>query len=201
MDPQTLGTRALICVAISWLATSCTTVRNLVDRPFRTPGEHLRTFPDRVWAEYDCDAKELPFFEIEYLELHPRRLAPGEEFGHRMIYVLCPDAPTGVVTGGLHTQILHRGTPIVEDLDSTYDIKPGRWVIDSFVTLPPTAETGVYALRIGFKSRRIQFDRTLTFAVEGEAKPVAERSRTLSPATSIALKTPERDDLRSTARD
>jgi hypothetical protein len=161
---------------------ACSSVRNFVDRPFRTPGESLRTFPDRVWSEYACDDKELPFFEIEYFELHPRRLAPGEEFGHRMIYVLCPDAPTAVVTGALHTQILHRGAAIVEDLEATYDIKPGRWVIDAFVKLPPAAETGVYALRIGFKSRKLQFDRTLTFAVEGAT---GARPSTREPAVAL----------------
>ena len=177
--------------ALACCLLSCTTVRNYVDRPFRTPGEHLRTFPDKVWSEYGCDDKELPFFAIEYLELHPRRLAPGEEFGHRLIYVLCPEAPTGVVTGALHTQILHRGVPIVEDLDRAYDIKPGRWVLDSFVKLPPTAKTGVYALRIGFESRRIQFDRTLTFAVEGDpVEPTADATSDAQPRHAPARSAP-----------
>ena len=155
---------ALICSAMASLA--CASVGNWLDRPFRTPGERLKDFPERVWEDYECAAKELPFFEIERFELYPRRLEPGEEFGHRLVYVLCPERTTGVVTGALKTQILFRGTPIVVDAAADYDLKPGRWVVDAFITLPKTAREGIYALDIQFASQGIQFQRTLEFAVD-----------------------------------
>src|SRR5262245_44700059 len=105
-------------------ASGCLTLRQWLDRPFREPGERLWTFPDKVWAEYDCDRKELPFFEIENFELHPRRLHAGEEFGHRIMYVLCPERLTSVMTDELQTRILHRGQVIVADRKPTYDLKP-----------------------------------------------------------------------------
>ena len=155
---------ALACLALG--TASCAGVMNWLDRPFRSPGERLKDFPESVWNEYTCDEQELPFFEIERLELYPRRLKPGEQFGHRLVYVLCPERTTGVVTGELQTRILFRGTPIVHSADARYDLKPGRWVVDAFIELPPTAEMGVYALELQFASRSIQFERSLVFAVE-----------------------------------
>lgn len=156
-----------LVLALALLAAlGCTSMRHTFDRPFRKPGERLWTFPDKVWAEYECDRKELPFFEIERLELSPKRLHAGEEFEHRFAYVLCPDRLTGVVTGAFHTRILHRGQVIVEDRKPTYDLKPGRWVIDTFVRLPQSAETGVYAMEFAFQSPTVSFARSLTFAVE-----------------------------------
>jgi len=130
-------------------------LRHMVDRPFRKPGEHLWAFPDAVWSEYDCDHKSLPYFEIEYHDLYPRRLSPGDEFSHRLVYVLCPEKPTGVVTGALDTRILHRGDVIVAGRDLSYDLKPGRWVIDRFVRLPQSAQVGVYALEVSFRDHKL----------------------------------------------
>ena len=165
MDASKIVHCALLSLALLG-ATGCLALRQLLDRPFREPGERLWTFPDKVWAEYECDRKELPFFAIENLELRPRRLHAGEEFGHRIVYVLCPDRLTGVVTGQLQTRILHRGQVIVEDRKPTYDLKPGRWVIDTFVRLPQGAEIGVYALEFAFQSGAVSFSRSLTFAVD-----------------------------------
>ena len=157
-----------IVLTLALLATpGCLSVRHVLDRPFREPGERLWTFPDKVWSEYECDRKELPFFEIEHLELRPRRLEAGEEFAHRIVYVLCPERLTGVVTGQLQTRILHRGKVIVEDSKPNYDLKPGRWAIDTFVRLPQSAAVGVYAMEFAFQSGSVSFQRSLTFAVEG----------------------------------
>src|SRR5262245_19799182 len=162
-------------------APGCLFMRHTLDKPFRKPGERLWTFPDKVWSEYGCDRKELPFFEIERLELSPRRLHAGEEFGNRFVYVLCPDRLTGVVTGLFQTRILHRGKVIVEDRKPNYDLKPGRWVIDTFVRLPQSAETGVYAMEFAFHSPGVSFARSLTFAVDApkgaEAAASAEQAR------------------------
>ncbi len=148
------------------LVAGCTNVMSLLDRPFRKPGEHLKAFPDKVWKQYGCEKQPLPFFKIELLDLSPRRLKPGEQFKQRFIYALCTAASTGVVTGRLETRIMHRGIPVVHEKDPNYDLKPGRWVIDSFVRLPEDAEVGIYAFELEFRSDLVEFDRTMTFAVE-----------------------------------
>ena len=61
---------------------------------------------------------------------------------------------------------MHRGSAVVHEKDPAYDLKPGRWVVDSFVRLPEEAEVGIYAFELEFKSPDVNFDRTMTFAVE-----------------------------------
>jgi hypothetical protein len=171
-----IASRLVLTLALL-AAPGCLSLRHFMDRPFRKPGERMWTFPDKVWSEYECDRKELPFFDIEHLELRPRRLHAGEEFSHRIVYVLCPDRLTGVVTGQLQTRILHRGQVIVEDRKPTYDLKPGRWVIDTFIRLPQSTDVGVYAMEFAFQSGTVSFSRSLTFAVDA-AKDAEEPAET-----------------------
>jgi hypothetical protein len=83
-----------------------------------------------------------------------------------MVYALCPVNPTEVVEGTLLTRIRFRGQPIVSDRVAPYELRPGRWIVDAFVTLPNDAEPGVYAYEIQFDSRAIDFNERLTFVVE-----------------------------------
>jgi hypothetical protein len=161
--------RAVVAAAAAFaLALGCASVTNYAGRPFRKPGERNWAFPEKVWAEYNCGAQKLPFFEIERFELHPNKLRPGEKFSHRLVYALCPETATAVVTGKLQTRIMYKGKPIVSR-DETYDLKPGRWGVDAFVELPASAEMGVYAFELDFEAGGVQFERSLTFIVDSPA--------------------------------
>ncbi|MDH3212828.1 MAG: hypothetical protein OEM05_10120 [Myxococcales bacterium] len=81
------------------------------------------------------------------------------------MYVMCPARATEVVAGRLMTRIRFKGNPIVQETDARYEIKPGRWVVDSFVRLPEQAEPGIYAYEVEFDGNRIDFDKRLTFVV------------------------------------
>ena len=141
-----------------------------LERPFRSPGVRLVDFPEKVGLEFNCASQKLPWFKLETLEIWPKRLVAGKELGHRLTYVLCTPGPTDVVTGKLETRILFRGQPVLKESDPAYDLRPGRWVIDVFVTVPPSATEGLYALEIEFKSPNVKFNRSETFAVEAAAK-------------------------------
>jgi len=167
-SPTSLRAAGAVAAAFS-LALGCASVTNYLGRPFRKPGERLWSFPEKVWAEYQCDAQPLPYFEIERFELHPKRVEPGEKFAHRLVYVLCADKPTGVVTGTLQTRIMYRGKPIVSR-DESYDLKPGRWAVYALVELPPVAEVGIYAFELDFRGGPVHFEKSLTFAVDAPAK-------------------------------
>lgn len=158
--------KALSLLLLAAVASGCAALIAPFERPFREPGERLKTFPEKVWAEKDCDEQKLPFFEIERLELYPRRLEPGGVFKQRLVYALCPTRPTAVVTGSLETKILHRGETIVHRLEREYDLKPGRWVIDAFVELPPQARDGLYAFELRFRSRHVNFEKLMRFVVD-----------------------------------
>jgi hypothetical protein len=160
--------------AVAWLCAvaclSCQYMPAQLERPFRKPGVRLVDFPEKVGVEFNCASQKLPWFKLETLEVWPKRLEPGKELGHRLTYVLCTDGPTDVVTGKLETKILFRGQSILKETDASYDLRPGRWVIDVFVTVPPSAADGLYALELDFKSPNVKFDRSETFAVEAPKK-------------------------------
>ena len=145
-------------------ASGCASLRWSIAKTFREPGTVMKTFPDAVWQEYDCDAKERPFFTLEENELMPQKVEPAGEFHHRMIYAMCPDKPTQVAAGTLSTRILFKGTPVYRE-QSEYEIKPGRWVLDSFAEVPEGAEPGVYAYEVEFDGGPIRFAESMTFVV------------------------------------
>ncbi|MBW2267547.1 MAG: hypothetical protein JRH16_03135 [Deltaproteobacteria bacterium] len=159
--PQIIAAALSLTLALS----GCANLRWSLQRSFRDPGERIETFPEIVWDEYACDGSKLPFFELETNELIPPQLKAGSRFNHRMVYVLCPVRPTAVVTGRLVTRIRFRGDPIVQERTEAYEIKPGRWVVDSEITLPSAAEPGVYAYEVEFRGDGLRFTKSLTFVV------------------------------------
>jgi hypothetical protein len=153
---------ALIAMA---LCLSCATARWSVVKHFRDAGESLETFPEEVWEEYDCENQKRPFFIIEKNDLLPKKVAAGADFGHRFVYVMCPEHSTEVVQGELSRRIRFKGNPIVEKTDPIHEIKPGRWVVDAIVRLPEQAEAGIYAYEFEFDSGPLAFEKSLTFVV------------------------------------
>ena len=136
-----------------------------IQKSLREPGEKLKSFPDAVWEEYDCDTQKRPFLVVEKSDLVPNRLKPGGEFAHRLVYSMCPQHSTEVVRGRLQMSIRFKGALIVRDADFSYEIKPGRWVVDSFIALPENAEPGVYAYEVEFDSSQVDFEKSSTFVV------------------------------------
>lgn len=161
-----MGHPALALLLILPLASGCARFVSTVHLALREPGEQLRDLPETVWKQYDCEGRPLPFLEVERVELVPRRLAAGGEFNQRLVYALCPDIPSGVVTGELETTILFRGRVVVREWNPTWDLKPGRWIVDAFVRLPEEAQPGVYAYRLRFSSPAIRFEETIDFAID-----------------------------------
>ena len=165
------NSKALAALALATLCAAggagCAYLPESVERPFRKPGERLAEFPEQVSAEYNCANQKLPWFKLEKLEIWPKHLEAGQELGHRLVYSLCTANPTAVVTGKLETRIIYRGEPIVRDTDAKYDLRPGRWVVDVMVTVPPSAPGGLYALELEFKGGGVKFNGSETFEVEG----------------------------------
>ena len=160
-DPKEM-TRRLLAVSLGllWIGSGCTAIRLSV----RDPGETNKTMPDPVASEYHCEKRQLPFFELERAELLPERVKRGKEINHRIVYVMCPERPTEVVKGSLDTRILFRGQAIFSEVIDQ-ELKPGRWIIDTFIPLPEQAEPGVYALQLEFRSRQGKFASRSDFVV------------------------------------
>ena len=155
--------------------TACTNVRQGVEKTvwnvqksFRKPGEKSLELPEVVWQSLECENRQLPFIKIEANQLLPRRVRPGEDFNHRLVYAMCSNKRADEVIGTLYTRIYFRSDPIHEEVTEDYTIKPGRWRVDAFIELPPTAETGVYAFEVQFESDQLGFQEQISFVVESQ---------------------------------
>ena len=133
------------------------------------PGERNKDFPEAVAKQYHCDQRPLPFVEIEKSDLLPNTLEPGDQFHHRLVYVMCPAKSTDVVAGTLHTRVLFEGRVIDRD-KSPFKFKPGRWEIVGLFDVQERAQPGVYSFAIEFEesvtkdAKRMEMEST--FIVE-----------------------------------
>jgi hypothetical protein len=155
----------VIALIAMTLCLSCAAARWSVVKHFRDPGAQLEAFPDVVWKEYDCENQKRPFFIIEKNDLLPEKVTAGSDFGHQLVYVMCPERSTEVVQGELSRRIRFKGVPIVEKTDPIYEIRPGRWAVNAIVHLPEEAEHGIYAYELEFDSDPVAFEKSLTFVV------------------------------------
>ncbi len=148
-------------IALCVLLTGCATIT----MKLRKPGVHHVSFVNEVAAEYNCADRKLPFFRIETNELLPSHPKRGGELSHRLVYVLCPSVPTESIDGKLTTRILHKARPLKTD-EIPFSIEEGRWVMNTFITLPESAESGAYALDVRFRSKKGNLIATAPFVIE-----------------------------------
>ena len=48
--------------------------------------------------------------------------------------------------------LFFKGEQVASNVKDGFELKPGRWIVDSFFTLPPDSPMGVYALEVAFGS-------------------------------------------------
>ncbi|HZD39144.1 MAG TPA: hypothetical protein VE131_00385 [Terriglobales bacterium] len=135
----------------------------------REPGDHIATTPDRVWADFKCGERQRPFVHIESMEVIPQMVRPGARVNYRLIYVMCPRQPSEVIETFVERRLLFKGEPVARNTHDDFELKPGRWIVDSFLTLPKNAPLGVYALEIVFNAPEGQsHKRVRSFVVANE---------------------------------
>lgn len=168
-----MGYQKIIVLAGLVCVTACAPVQQSVQQAvwnvqkrLRKPGEKVLALPDTVWKDYNCANRQLPFINVETNKLLPPRLRPGAEFNHRLVYAMCSNERADEILGILSTRIYFRSERIVNDVVENYSIKPGRWRVDTFITLPPDAKAGVYSIEIQFQSTMLTFQEHHSFVVE-----------------------------------
>ena len=128
------------------------------------PGPTLLAPANEVKREYGCAAEARALLVLEQSSIQPSPLAAGEEFGHRIVYALCPARPQQGVAGKLRTRIRF-GERVVVDDTADYRIEPGRWAVDTFIALPREAPPGSYQLDLEFTSGQLSFATRMPFSV------------------------------------
>ena len=131
----------------------------------RSPGEQSLALPDDVWRRNHCDQVKQPWFAMETFEVVPRRLSAGNDFNLRMTYALCSNKRADEIRGKLYTRIYYQGKAIVNDVKRGYSLKPERWQVDTFVTIPEHAKQGVYSVEVEFRSKLLKVNKSESFVV------------------------------------
>lgn len=116
----------------------------------RTPGEKPDADPAAVWAELGCATHRLPLLRVVTHELVPATVAPGGGVSHRFVYALCLPPGQKPLTGRLRTQVLRDAVVIGSETVPQARLRPGRWIVDSRITVPATAAAGTYRVRVVF---------------------------------------------------
>ena len=118
----------------------------------RSKGESESTKPEPVKRELACSDKKPFELKLEQSELVPNRFKSGREINHRFIYAACTPRDA-VQSYALVRRVSRGGKTLFEDRDTAFAVKPGRWVVDSFIGIPPSAPAGPYTLELVFELR------------------------------------------------
>src|SRR6266545_8350318 len=139
---------SIVFLAILGLVTlsGCSALYQQVVAAARQPGEHVATTPDQVWQDYSCAKRDRPFVQVESMEILPEMIKPGGRVNYRLVYVMCPLKPSEVIKTTVSRRMLFKGEQVARNVNDAFELKPGRWVVDSFFTLPTNSLLGVYSL-------------------------------------------------------
>ena len=151
------------------MLSGCSALYQQAVAAIRQPGDHIATTPDQVWIDFKCAERERPFVRVEAMEVMPEMIKPGGRVNYRLTYVMCPVKPSEVIRTSVHRRMLFRGEQVAGNVNDAFELKPGRWVVDSFFTLPKNSPLGVYALEVGFETPNGQaHKRVRSFVVSNE---------------------------------
>ena len=161
----------LVTATYSLVALSgCTTLYQQAVAATRQPGEQIATTPDQLWQEMNCSNRERPFVLAESMEVLPEMIRPGGRVNYRLIYVMCPAKPSEVIKTRVARRMLFKGEQVARNVNDAFEIKPGRWVVDSFFTLPVDSPLGVYALEVVFEAPNgLAHKKVRSFVVSNES--------------------------------
>ena len=150
--------------------SGCTALYQQAVAAARQPGEQITTTPDRLWEELDCANRERPFVRAESMEVLPEMIRPGGRVNYRLVYVMCPAKPSEVIKTRVARRMLFKGQQVARNVNDDFEIKPGRWVVDSFFTLPVDSPLGVYALEVVFEAPNgLAHKKVRSFVVSNES--------------------------------
>lgn len=120
----------------------------------RKKGESNAATAETVRREFGCNDKRPFELRVESSQLVPGRLKSGREINHRFVYAACTPRD-GMQVHALVRRVILDGRVLFEDRDSKFEVKAGRWTVDSFVGIPAAATPGSYALEVFFEVRGV----------------------------------------------
>lgn len=145
--PRSIRTvSGLLMLAVGF---GCADIQQQIVSAARQPGDQVQTTPEVLWKERMCNEPERPFVKVETLEVLPEKIKPGGRLNYRLVYAMCPTSKFSESLAGYMTRrLIHKGQAVAQNTKSDFEVKAGRWAVDSFFTLPKNTPLGVYALEV-----------------------------------------------------
>lgn len=119
----------------------------------RSSGERPLKTVQEISRELGCGGRRAVIAQFDSGEVIPIRPNPGAEVNHRVVYSACPGTAEQL-TGTLTRRLYYGRTTIMEDKEKIV-LKPGRWSIDVFITIPPKVELGWYRMEAVFENAAV----------------------------------------------
>ena len=158
------------CAAIALLLMGCgsrpvTKIEDVVqDIKFKNRTRGEKQLADAATAAHDlgCSARSGALVRVDSHEVLPARPVPGRDVNQRLVISACGVGDNAV--GTLTRRVSFQGRTLFEDSER-YTLKPGRWMIDVFIGVPPQAAPGPYHIDVKFDRRGASFSSTDNFTV------------------------------------
>ena len=132
----------------------------------RSPGPSLIDNPQKIAADFDCANRPQPMgvagncrncSRCGYMQVMSSMNSLS------MSCVLRRDRAACVELS--HAGVLSRGKAIWSDVARDYELQPGRWSVDLFLTIPVKAEAGPYEFEVAFETNKVIFRDSKSFTV------------------------------------
>lgn len=131
-------------------------------KSFRDPGEENVSSAKEVYRSDRCESSR---FSLEYIQVIPETVSPGEEVNQRLTYAFCSQDFDEKTDGLITRTIIFRGSSQFRDV-TYFTYKPGKWNVDVFVEIPENAEKGRYRFEVVTEFESEKFVRSKEFTVK-----------------------------------
>lgn len=152
---RTMGKLILSFAAVFLIGSvvGCSDIQQQIVAAARQPGDHVATTPEQLWKESTCERSERPSVKVESLEVLPEKIKPGGRVNYRLTYAMCPVNKFSETLAARTTRTInYKGQEVARNSKESFELKAGRWTVDSFFTLPLEAPLGVYALEVAVQT-------------------------------------------------
>lgn len=140
---------SFISACVSTLDKAAAKVDNWQQRLFKTtrkPGERQVHSVEDTYETYRCLKSKIIFESVEVI---PKKVPRGSEINQRMRFAFCstPKDNYKVIEGNIIRKVFKNNREQFADV-TRYTFRPGTWIIDAFLEIPPDAEYGNYTMKV-----------------------------------------------------
>lgn len=137
----------------------------VAEPPLPSPGTTQMLGVAEITDIANCAGRRTPVLQVDESSITPPSVQPGSAINHQLVYTLCSKSPAPV-RGTMSTIISLSVAKVFTNTLQGYELKPGRWMINTNIGIPSAAKPGSYRLDTTFKSKTATFNDSATFDLE-----------------------------------